>query len=157
MHTNQKLGKLIAGRTITGSTQTDGKLMLTFDDGSVMTVKTAPTSAVPATGGKVVKVRQQDDALSLDLEGGTSAAIQMVDAARQGGQNGVRGVDEVSDHLASTHCAGRLGGLYCHRAPGSEPREAATADRTLGGYRADQDRRWPTSRKRLIPTRRLLP
>lgn len=81
MRTNQKLGKIIAGRTITGSTQADGKLTLTFDDGSVMTVKTAPTSAVPAMGGKVAKVRQQDNALSLDLEGGSAAAIEMVEAS----------------------------------------------------------------------------
>ena len=81
MHTNQKLGKIIVGRTITGSTQANGKLTLTFDDGSVMTVKTAPTSAVPGTGGKVAKVRQQDDALSLDVEGGASVAITVVEAS----------------------------------------------------------------------------
>ena len=30
MHTNQKLGKLIAGRTISGTSQADGLLTITF-------------------------------------------------------------------------------------------------------------------------------
>ena len=81
MHSNQKLTKLIAGRTISGTSQQDGALTITFDDGSTMKVKTAPSGANDATtGGKILKVRQEGTSLVLDLDGGTSVSSQMAEA-----------------------------------------------------------------------------
>ena len=85
MHSNQKLTKIIAGRTISGTAQADNLLSLTFDDGSVMNVKTAPSSTnTAATGGKVTKVRQEAMTLSLDMEGGASVTIQTAEATSSG-------------------------------------------------------------------------
>ena len=76
MHSNQKLTKIIAGRNISGTSQADGLLTITFDDGSTMKVKTAPaTTNSAATGGKVLKVRQEGTELNLDLESGTTVKI----------------------------------------------------------------------------------
>ena len=56
MHSNQKLTKLIAGRTINGTSQGDGALTITVEDGPITKVKTAPvnanTSATRREGGE---------------------------------------------------------------------------------------------------------
>ena len=76
MHSNQKLTKIIAGRTISGSSQADGLLTLTLDDGAVMKIKVAPSNTNNATtGGKILKVRQGGTDLDLDLEGGLTLRI----------------------------------------------------------------------------------
>ena len=76
MHSNQKLTKIIAGRTVSGTAQADGLLIITFTDGSTMKVKVAATNTnLGVTGGKVTKVRQQGTDLILDLEGGGSVPI----------------------------------------------------------------------------------
>ncbi len=76
MHSNQKLTKIIVGRTISGTSQAEGLLAITFDDGSTMKVKTAPANTnIAATGGRVAKVRQEGTELDLDLEGGTTVKI----------------------------------------------------------------------------------
>ena len=81
MHSNQKLTKVIAGRTISGTTQADALLTITFSDGSTMKVKTAPSNTnSAATGGKVLKVRQDGTALTLDLEGGAALEITTAEA-----------------------------------------------------------------------------
>ena len=78
MHSNQKLTKIIAGRTISGTTQADNLLTLTFDDGSVMKIKVAPSNTNnAATGGKILKVRQEGTDLELDFVGG---GVQIVTA-----------------------------------------------------------------------------
>ena len=81
MHSNQKLTKIIAGRTISGTAQADSLLTITFDDGSTMKVKVAPANTNTATtGGKVAKVRQQGTNLILDLEGDSSVQIDTAEA-----------------------------------------------------------------------------
>ena len=76
MHSNQKLTKLIAGRTISGTAQVDGLLVITFDGSSIMKIKVAPSNANSAAkGGKIFKVRQEGTDLELDLEGGGSVQI----------------------------------------------------------------------------------
>ena len=81
MHANPKLTKVIAGRTISATSQAEGALILTFDDGSTMRVKTAASNSNDAaTDGKVVKVRQQGTDLSLDLADGKSVLIQTAEA-----------------------------------------------------------------------------
>ena len=80
MHSNSKLTRIIAGRTLSGVSQADGLLTLTFDDGSTMKIKTAPAATnTAATGGKIGKVRQQDTDLALDLEGGLSVQIKLAE------------------------------------------------------------------------------
>ena len=82
MHSNQKLTKIIAGRTISGTSQADGLLTITLDDGSTMRIKVAPSNAnTAATGGKIAKVRQQDVTISLDLEDGSAVRIETADAS----------------------------------------------------------------------------
>ena len=81
MHSNQKLTRVIAGRVISGTSQADGLLTMTFDDGSTMKVKTATsTTNTAATGGKVQKVRQESTMLALDLEGGSTLEIETAEA-----------------------------------------------------------------------------
>lgn len=75
-HSNQKLTKVIAGRTISGTSQADSLLTLTFDDGSTMQIKVAPSNTnSAATGGKILKVRQGSTELDLDLDGSTTITI----------------------------------------------------------------------------------
>ncbi len=82
MHSNQKLTKIIAGRTITGTAQANDQLTITFDDGSVMVVKTAPSSTnTVATGSKILKVQQQANDLVFLLDVGGSIDIKTADAS----------------------------------------------------------------------------
>ena len=81
MHSNQKLTKIIAGRAISGTSQADGLLTVTFDDGSTMKIKTAASNTnSAATSGKVLKVRQGGTELDFDLEGGATVTIQTAEA-----------------------------------------------------------------------------
>ena len=60
MHSNQKLTRIIAGRTISGGIQGDGVLNITFGDGATMKIKTAPSNTVGvAAVGKVVGPGQE--------------------------------------------------------------------------------------------------
>ena len=76
MASNHKLTGVIKGRTIS-STGSDGtQTKIGFDDGSTMTVRTAPSnSASGRTGGTVKAVRQQGTTLDLDLEDGSTLAF----------------------------------------------------------------------------------
>ena len=82
MASNQKLTRVLAGRTISGTAQEPGLLTVTFADGSVMKVKTASSSTNTAvnSGAKVKKVRQKGTTLNLDLADGTTLAIQTAEA-----------------------------------------------------------------------------
>lgn len=74
MAANQKLTALLKGRAIMGSETQDGKLLVHFDDGSVMTVKTG--GAVKGDAAGTVKgVRQQGTTLDLDTEEGGTLEI----------------------------------------------------------------------------------
>lgn len=82
MASNQKLTRIIAGRTIQASAQEMGLLTLTFSDGSVMKVEVAPsaTNAAVNAGVKVKKVRQKGTELDLDFEDGTTCTVQTAEA-----------------------------------------------------------------------------
>lgn len=82
MASNQKLTRVIAGRAIKASAQADDVLTLTFDDGSKMTIKTAPraTNSAVNTGAKAKKVRQKGSKSNLDLENGTTWTIHTAEA-----------------------------------------------------------------------------
>ncbi len=81
MHSNQKLTRIIAGRTVSGTTQADNLLTLTFDDGSAMRVKVAAGYTNTAVAGdKIVKVQQQGTTLLLDMETGGPLKIDTAEA-----------------------------------------------------------------------------
>ena len=81
MHSNQKLTKIIAGRSISGTAQADNLLTVTFDDGSTMKVKVAPGyTSTAVTGDKIVKVQQQGTELLLDMETGGPLKIDTAEA-----------------------------------------------------------------------------
>ena len=82
MASNQKLTKVIAGRTISGTAQEPGLLTITFSDGSIMRVKTAPSSTNTAANGvaAIKKVRQKGTTLNLDLADGMTLTTQTAEA-----------------------------------------------------------------------------
>lgn len=82
MASNQKLTRVIAGRTIQASAQEAGLLTLTFGDGSVMKIKVAPSATNTAVnaGAKVKKVRQKGTEFDLDFEDGTTWTVQTAEA-----------------------------------------------------------------------------
>jgi hypothetical protein len=80
MTSNHKLTAVLKGRTITGMQHQDHRLIMTFDDGSTMTVKTSGPTTSAATGGTVAKVRQQGTQLALDFEDGATQLIQLAEA-----------------------------------------------------------------------------
>lgn len=81
MASNHKLTALLKGRTLAGTSQADGAMLLTFTDGSIMTIQTAPTSSNSAsTGGTIKAVRQQDTRLDLDFDDGSTLEITTAEA-----------------------------------------------------------------------------
>ena len=80
MRANQKLTHLIAGRSISGTAQAGDLLTVTLDDGSVLTIKTAPSNTnAAATGGKITKVQQQGTDLAFVLDGGKTLAVKLAE------------------------------------------------------------------------------
>lgn len=76
MARNQKLTKVIKGRRITAVERQGETVRVTFDDGSVMTVRTDGTPPAPASpSGRVVAVRQAGTTLRLDLDDGTTLEL----------------------------------------------------------------------------------
>jgi hypothetical protein len=57
MRRNQKLTRVIAGRTIQRATAEPGKLFINFDDESTMQVKTAGVADIFPPGGKIKAVQ----------------------------------------------------------------------------------------------------
>jgi hypothetical protein len=75
---NQKLTKVIAGRTIKAGTVGPGGVLLLFDDQSSMKIKTAGPAAIPP-GGKVKCVHESRAEFKIDFEDGSSATLQLAD------------------------------------------------------------------------------
>jgi hypothetical protein len=78
MPRNQKLTKVIAGRTIKSVTAEPGAVLLLFDDDSRMKIRTAVTVAI-STGGKVKSVQEDPAELKIEFEDGSSATFQLAD------------------------------------------------------------------------------
>ena len=76
MTSNHKLTTLIKGRTVSGTSNQNGALTVTFTDSSKMTVQTAGSSNSAATGGTIKAVRQAGTTLALDMENGGTMEIQ---------------------------------------------------------------------------------
>jgi hypothetical protein len=78
MPRNQKLTKVIAGRTIKAVTIEPGGVLVLFDDQSNMRIKTAgPVTASPS--GKVKSVHEAKAKFRIEFEDGSSATFCLAD------------------------------------------------------------------------------
>jgi hypothetical protein len=78
MPRNQKLTKVIAGRTVKVATIEPGSVWILFDDQSSMKVKTSAASAV-SPGSKVKSVYESRAECKIDFEDGSSATFCLTD------------------------------------------------------------------------------
>ena len=78
MRRNQKLTKVIAGRTIKAVTIEPGSVLVLFDDRSNMKIKTAGPATIPP-GGKVKSVHEAKAEFKIDFEDGSSAELCLAD------------------------------------------------------------------------------
>jgi hypothetical protein len=67
MPRNQKLTKVIAGRTVKLATTEPGGVLILFDDQSKMKIKTAGSATIPP-GGKVKSVDEAQTEFKIDLK-----------------------------------------------------------------------------------------
>jgi len=74
---NQKLTKVIAGRTVTAITPKLGGILILFDDQSSMRIKTESTAAV-SPDGTVKSVYERKAEFKIEFEDGSSATLQLV-------------------------------------------------------------------------------
>ena len=78
MPRNQKLTKVIAGRTVKTATTESGGVSFLFDDQSKMKIKTAGPATIPR-GGKVKSVHEAKAEFRLQFEDGSSATFCLAD------------------------------------------------------------------------------
>jgi hypothetical protein len=78
MPRNQKLTKVIAGRTINAATVEPGGVLVLFDDESRMKIKTAGPATI-SPGGKVKSVQETRAEFKIDFEDGSSATVCLAD------------------------------------------------------------------------------
>jgi hypothetical protein len=78
MPRNQKLTKVIAGRTIKAVTTEPAGISVMFDDESLMKIKTAGPATIP-TGGKVKSIHEVKAELKINFEDGSSATLRLAD------------------------------------------------------------------------------
>jgi hypothetical protein len=74
MPRNQKLTKVIAGRTIKAATVEPSGVLVLFDNQSRMKIKTAGPETVPP-GGKVKSVHESKAEFKMDFEDGSSTTL----------------------------------------------------------------------------------
>jgi hypothetical protein len=95
MPRNQKLTKVIAGRTVRAATVEPGAVLVLFDDQSNMKIKTAgPATILP--GGKVKSVHEAKTEFKIDFEDGSSAALCL---ANPGSSVAVRDKNNAVEYL----------------------------------------------------------
>jgi hypothetical protein len=78
MPRNQKLTKVIAGRTVKAVTVEPGAVLVLFDDQSNMKIKTAGPARIPPAG-KVKSVHETKAEFKIDFEDGSSATLCLAD------------------------------------------------------------------------------
>jgi len=78
MRRNQKLTKVIAGRTIKAATIEPGSVLVLFDDQSSMKIKTTGAAAV-SPGSKVKSVHEAKAEFKIEFEDGSSATFSLAD------------------------------------------------------------------------------
>jgi hypothetical protein len=81
MALNKKLTPILAGRTIKSATQSDGALIISFDDGSTAKIKTGGQVPVDILTNHTIKaVRQAGTTMNLDFSDNSSVAIKLAEA-----------------------------------------------------------------------------
>lgn len=80
MTSNHKLSALLKGRTVTTASSESAETLITFSDGSTMTVQTKEAVTGGTPGAVVHAVRQADTTLVLDFEGSASMQMTTVEA-----------------------------------------------------------------------------
>jgi hypothetical protein len=95
MPRNQKLTKVIAGRTIKVATVEAGSVLVLFDDQSSMKIKTAGSATIPS-GGKVKSVHEAKAQFKIEFEDGSSATLCLADP---GSSVAVRDKDNAVEYL----------------------------------------------------------
>jgi hypothetical protein len=78
MRRNQKLTKVIAGRTIKAVTTESGSVLVLFEDQSSMKIKTAGAAAV-SSGSKVKSVHEAKAEFRIEFEDGSSVTFCLAD------------------------------------------------------------------------------
>ena len=78
MPRNQKLTKVIAGRTVKVATVEQGGVLVLFDDQSNMKIKTAGPATIPP-GGKVKSVHEAKAEFKIEFKDGSSATLWLAD------------------------------------------------------------------------------
>jgi hypothetical protein len=78
MQRNQKLTKVIAGRTIRTATAEPGGVLVLFDDQSCMKIKTTSVAAL-SPGGKVKCVYETRGEFKIEFDDSSSATWQLAD------------------------------------------------------------------------------
>jgi len=79
MPRNEKLTRVIGGRTVQQATAEPGKLVIRFDDQSTMTVKTAGIADVFPPGGKIKAVQEDGAKFTLHVEDGSTVTLPLAD------------------------------------------------------------------------------
>jgi hypothetical protein len=95
MPRNQKLTKVIAGRTVKVATVDAGSVLVLFDDQSSMRIKTVGPATIPP-GGKVKSVQEAKTQFEIDFEDGSSATLCLADP---GSSVAVRDKNNVVEYL----------------------------------------------------------
>ena len=76
MPRNQKLTKVIAGRTVKVATTEPGGVLLLFDDQSRMKIKTAIAATV-SPGSKIKSVHEDRGEFKIEFEGDSTATLRL--------------------------------------------------------------------------------
>ena len=79
MARNQKLTRVIGGRTVERATAEPGKLVIRFDDQSTMQVKTAGIADMFPPGGRIKAIQEDGAKFSLQFEDGSTVTLQLAD------------------------------------------------------------------------------
>ena len=95
MPRNQKIAKVIAGRTVQVATVESGGVLVLFDDQSNMKIKTAGPATIPP-GGKVKSVHEAKAEFKIEFEDGSSATLCLADP---GSSVAVRDKDNAVEYL----------------------------------------------------------
>ena len=95
MPRNQKLTKVIAGRTVKVATVEPSGVLVLFDDQSNMKIKTAGSATI-APGGKVKSIQETKAEFKIDFEDGSSATLRL---AEPGSSVAVRDKNNAVEYL----------------------------------------------------------
>ena len=95
MPRNQKLTKVLVGRTIKAVTTEPGSVLVLFDDQSNMKVKIARPATIPP-GGKIKSIHEAKADFKIEFEDGSSATLSL---ANPGSSVAVRDKNNAVEYL----------------------------------------------------------